>query len=49
MSWKQWMWLLGEMLGATAIAGPGGALASLMWSRDQRVFGDDLLSTQKDR
>ena len=28
------------------IAGPGGALPSLMWNRDKRVIGDNLLLTQ---
>ena len=49
MTWRQWMWLLGKILWATMIAGPGGALASLMWSRDKRIIGDDLLFNQKDR
>ena len=49
MTWRQWMWLLGRTLKATMIAGPGGALASLMWDRDMRVIGDDWPFTQKDR
>ena len=49
MTWRQWMWLSGKILWATMIAGPGGALASLMWDRDMRVIGDDWPFTQKDR
>ena len=29
------------------IAGLGGALPSLMWNRDKRVIGDNLLFTPK--
>ena len=49
MTWRHWMWLLGEILGVGLIAGPGGALISLMWNRDERIIGDDLLFKQKDR
>ena len=49
MTWRQWMWLLGKTLWATMIAGPGGALASLMWDRDMLVIGDDWPFSQKDR
>ena len=49
MTWRRWMWLLVEILEAAMIAGPGGALVSLMWNRDMRVISDDWSFTQKDR
>ena len=49
MTGMHWMWLLGEILGIGLIAGPGGALVSLMWNRDERVIGDNMLFVPKDR
>ena len=41
MSLKHWIWLVGEVLGMSLIAGPGGALVSVMWNRDERIISDD--------
>ena len=49
MTWRHWMWLVGEILGVGVIGGPGGALVSLMWNRDERIIGDDLLFKNKYR
>lgn len=48
MTWRHCISLLGEILGVGLIAGPGGALVSLMWNRDERIMGDVLLFKEKD-
>ena len=46
---KHWIWLVGEVLVVGLIAGPSGALVSLMWNRDERILNDDRLYGQKER
>lgn len=43
MRLKHWCWLVGEVLSASLIAGPAGALVSLMWNRDERIISNDSL------
>lgn len=41
MTPNHWIWLVGEILVVSLVAGPGGALVSLMWHRDNCIIGDD--------
>lgn len=41
MVWKDWAWMVAELIGIGAVAGPAGALVTLMWNRDETVLLDD--------
>ena len=43
MSLESWLWLAGEISGIAFVAGPGAALVSLVWNRDEMVLNDDKL------
>jgi hypothetical protein len=43
MSLESWLWLAGEIFGISVVAGPGAALVSLIWNRDELVLNDDQL------
>jgi hypothetical protein len=43
MTWKDWAWLITELVGVGVVAGPAGALVTLMWNRDETVLLDDTL------
>jgi hypothetical protein len=43
MSLESWLWLAGEIFGISVVAGPGAALVSLIWNRDELVLSDDQL------
>ncbi|PMD52696.1 uncharacterized protein K444DRAFT_668381 [Hyaloscypha bicolor E] len=43
MSLESWLWLAGEIFGIAFVAGPGAALVSLVWNRDEMVLNDDKL------
>ncbi|KAF2245918.1 hypothetical protein BU26DRAFT_58521 [Trematosphaeria pertusa] len=47
MTFKDWACLVGELVGVGLIAGPAGALVSLMWNRDDCVLSDDDLYGEK--
>lgn len=43
MTLKHWAWLAGEITCVGVCAGPGAALVTLMWNRDERILCDDEL------
>lgn len=43
MSFKDWAWLVGELIGVGIVAGPAGALVAVMWNRDESILLDDEL------
>jgi hypothetical protein len=43
MSLESWLWLAGEIFGIAFVTGPGTALVSLVWNRDEMVLNDDKL------
>jgi hypothetical protein len=44
------LWLAAEIFGVSVIAGPTGALITLMWNRDQHVIeADEQLKDLKDK
>ena len=47
MTPNDWLWLFGEICGVGLVAGPAGALVSLLWNRDERVLDDEALYEEK--
>ncbi|KAJ4289881.1 hypothetical protein N0V90_011214 [Kalmusia sp. IMI 367209] len=48
MTFKDWVRLMKELVGVSIVAGPAGALISIMWNRDERLLSDDDLYGKED-
>ncbi|KAH6678746.1 hypothetical protein B0J14DRAFT_635823 [Halenospora varia] len=44
MSLKKWLWLVGKIFRISIVAGPGAAVVSLIWNRDELILHEDRVS-----
>jgi hypothetical protein len=41
LGFKDWAWLVSQLVGVSLVGGPAGAMIALMWNRDESLLEDD--------